>query len=502
MHKILLAAALSLGFLALPSVAQTGSEACLGCHNFGPESPVHPMLESKHGKTGSGCEGCHGPSNSHRERPTVEAPDVSYGPRWSATVAEQDTQCLACHADNVAEHWQDALHMSNNLTCVSCHDMHTTTDKALNPATQAQVCTVCHKLQKDGIHALQEMADDNPQCTTCHNPHGDQSAVSMMLANRSEGCRNCHDLVAMANNPAISAKATSYHRVMVQTDRTCLDCHQGVAHGAPGTVEPFFPLATAQRTVTLFYPGQSDIEWIRGEHPGAQPLRQGTNCQQCHRGEEAAMGASLGTAQPTSREVELRFQEDSKNLYVTITWQGDKEDADIAFMWGDQGNSDFRRGGCWAACHRDMPGMSSDRGLGLGKYLSVSRQQQQRIGQPPVSKDQKALAELMREGNFVELWRIRLSDGRAEPGTAVLLSELAWSRSTTLKATAEYSPGRWTVHLQRPLEGTAQQKSFIRGRSYTFGVAMHTAPRPGPGHWVSLPMTFSLDNDDTDFLAD
>jgi len=121
--------------------------------------------------------------------------------------------------------------MVNGLTCVTCHDAHATQDKVLADETQAEVCTVCHKPQKDGIHGLKDQAGHNPACTTCHNPHDDAPGVTTALNNRSEGCRTCHDLVQMSSSAKVSAKATSYHKVMAQTDRTCLDCHSNVAHG-------------------------------------------------------------------------------------------------------------------------------------------------------------------------------------------------------------------------------------------------------------------------------
>ena len=500
-HKTL-SLTLGLSLLLGTSLSASASEVCLSCHDFGPESPVHSMLEGKHGDADEGCASCHGTSTTHTQRPTMVAPDTSFGPRWSATVSVQDGRCLACHADNVAKHWEDALHMWNKLTCVTCHDMHTRDDKALNPHTQADVCTICHKVQKDGIHALADLTSDNPACTTCHNPHGDHSPVGMMLANRSEGCRTCHNLVAMQDQSSVSEKARSYHKVMAQRDRTCLDCHIGLAHGPAGAVEPFIPLATSSGNVTLFYPGQSDVDWILSEHPGAQPFRQGSNCQQCHRGEEASMGASLGSAKPAFRELDISFREDGESLMLSLNWEGDRDDADVAIMWGDDGNQAFRRGGCWAACHSDMPGMSRDRGLELGKYLSISRQQQQSIGRPPLVKDSAALKQLMSDGNFVEMWRIKLTGGGAEASTATLLSELVWSRSSTLHAEANFANGRWNVNLRRPLQGSAQQKSFVPGKRYTFGMAMHSAQRTGAQHWVSLPMTLSLDGDDTDFRAD
>jgi predicted CXXCH cytochrome family protein len=488
--------------LSLAPLTSSGADnACLSCHDFGPESPVHSVLASSHGDGDEGCESCHGPSADHMSRPTIAAPDTSFGPRWTATVAQQDNQCLNCHKEDVAAHWQDALHMANNFTCITCHELHTDKDPVLSQDGQAQVCTVCHKTQKDGIHAIEDHKADNPVCTNCHNPHADQGPVGMMLANRSEGCRSCHDLVAMANESAVTDKAKSYHRVMVQADRTCVDCHQGVAHGPADAVEPFLPMATASRQVTLFYPGQSDIDWILSEHPGSQPFRQGSNCQQCHRGEEAGMGESLGKNAPTSRVVKVSFHEEADRMVMDLSWQGKKDDADIAFMWSDGTNGAFRRGGCWAACHSDMPGMSRDRGQDLGKYLSVSRSQQQRIGQPPIDKGASELQALMAGGNFVELWRIDLQKG-GKVDVATLLAGLNWLDNSGVQARASFKAGSWTVKISRPNRPAAPLKTFIPGKRYTFGMALHGADRSGAEHWVSLPMTFSLDGDDTDFLAD
>ena len=479
----------------------SASEACLGCHDFGPDSPVRPMLESKHGDVEEGCEACHGPSEDHMSRPTIAPPDNSFGPRWSATVAQQNAQCLDCHRENVAAHWHDAQHMANDMTCVTCHDLHTSADPVIAEGGQSAVCTVCHRTQRDGIHAISDKKPENPDCTFCHNPHGDQSPVGMMLANRSEGCRNCHDLVAMAGSDRVTDRATSFHRVMVQKDRTCLDCHQGLAHGPTDAVEPFVPLPVSRRDVALFYPGPSDIDWILSEHPGAQPFRQGRNCQQCHRGDEASMGASLGQQEPSSRTVNVIFSEAAGQLSMRVRWQGSKNDKDIALMWGYGVNEAFRRGGCWAACHADMPGMSRDRGQGLGKYLSVSRSQQQRIGAPPLSMEPAELAELMAQGNFVEMWRINLQDG-GNIEVATLLSKLNWLNDNDLSATASYSGGSWTVNVKRPLKAGSPLKPITAGKRYTFGMALHSKDRPGAEHWVSLPMTFSLDDNDSDFLAD
>ena len=480
-----------------------GAKQCLSCHDFGPESPVHNVLAGSHGDmaAGQGCEDCHGPSASHTQAPTQTSPGVSFGPRWSATSAAQDGQCLACHEDNVGQHWQDSLHMVNNLTCVTCHDIHAEQDKVLFDKQQAEVCTVCHKVQKKGIHGMEKRAARNPPCTECHNPHDHESAETEMLNNRSEGCRSCHDLVRMAGQDRVSDRAKSYHKVMVQADRTCIDCHQGITHAPADSVPAMVPVPVSNRQVTLFYPGMVGTDWLLQDHPGSQPLRQGANCQQCHRGEEAQMGAKQASNMPVaSRDVQVGFALENDKLRITLQWQGPQDDADIALMWGDGGDESFRRGGCFAACHSDLPGMSRDRGQQTDKYLWASRSQQQRIGQPSLVKDKAALARLLSDGDFVEMWRVQLASGTVE--TATLLADVNWQPAKLIEINKSYIDGQWTVELRRPLGNTTGRKGFTAEGKYTFGVALHGAGNPGNKHWVSLPLTFSFKGDETDFKVE
>jgi len=401
----------------------------------------------------------------------------------------------------VAQHWRDALHMVNGLTCVTCHDIHQEKDRVLFNDSQAEVCQVCHKEQKQGVHGLEDKQADNPPCTQCHNPHDHESAAAQMLDNRSEGCRACHDLVAMAADSTVTDKARSYHKVMVQKDRTCLDCHAGVAHAAPGSVPPMVPTPMKSRQVTLFYPGQASSDWLLEEHPGSQPLRQGSNCQQCHRGEEAAMGANRGgTVNPASRDIEVSVNRTGDKLDMVISWPGPETDSDLAIMWGNKGNDAFRRGGCFAACHGDLPGMARDRGQQTSKYLWVSRAQRQMIGRPPIIKDQAQLDTLLAADNFVELWRVNLASGKLE--TAALLEKVDLKPAAGITASSDYSNGRWRVNITRPLGPLPGLKDFnTRGR-LTLGIALHGADNPGEQHWVSLPMTLSFGGIDSDFTAE
>lgn len=495
--------------LALPASAEDGAspQACLECHDYGEDSPVHKVLQGAHGldaesTAGRGCLACHGDSEAHVRAPRRNPPEVSFGPRWTGTSDDQDSACLACHEDNTARNWQHALHMHNNLTCVTCHDIHTAEDRVQVESTQAGVCETCHKVQKQGVHGMERRKKRNPPCSTCHNPHDHEDAQAKMLSNRSEGCLYCHDLGRMAQSERVSARAKSYHKVMTNPERTCVDCHDGIAHAPADSAPPMHPVPAASRSVTLFYPGMADSDWLLHQHPGSQPLRQGANCQQCHRGEEASMGESLqdGSVTPASRELSVSVAKPGDTLQVSVSWEGPADDATLSLMWGDHSLDGYARGGCFAACHSDMPGMSADRRQVSDKYLAVSRQQLQQVGRPAIVLDAASLDQLVAEGKLAEIWRLDLSSGELE--SARLLADTQWGDTKLIQVNMQYSQGRWTVVLTRKLDDTETGLSFRPGERFTFGVALHGAGLKGAKHWVSLPMTLSFGGNDTDFTAE
>jgi predicted CXXCH cytochrome family protein len=482
---------------------------CLDCHDFGSDSPVHAVLSGSHGISGdavdmagrSGCPDCHGTSTDHAQAPNRVPPDVSFGPRWSATPAAQDGQCLACHEENVARNWKNALHMLNNLTCITCHDVMSWQDKVLFEEEQAKVCTICHKNQKQGIHGLKDMVSDNPPCSDCHNPHDHESAEAEMRDNDSLGCRHCHDPDGLPAIYSASEKAKNYHKVMAEPDHTCLDCHRGISHVAADSGPATPPIPVTTKNITLFYPGMADSDWLLRDHPGSQPLRQGRNCQQCHRGEEATMGQIQASGvEPAFRHIQVSFSGDDHNLRVSLSWQGPADDTSIALMWGGGGSEEFRRGGCFAACHSDLPGMSRDRGDKTTKYLWASRTLQQRPGQPSPRKDSSELEQLTAAGEFVEVWQVDLETGRLRQAT--LLADLVWQHTNLIQINKSHKDNRWVVELTTPLDDTDSLNPFSEDGKYTFGIALNSAGNPGGKHWVSLPMTMSFAGDDTDFKVE
>jgi predicted CXXCH cytochrome family protein len=427
-----------------------------------------------------GCADCHGTSANHAAAPRQVSPDVSFGPRWTASPAAQDAKCLACHEQGIARNWQHSLHMLNNLTCVTCHDLLTWNDRVLLQEEQANVCTTCHKAQKQGIHGMQDIVQHNPPCSGCHNPHDHESAETEMLDNDSAGCRVCHDLRSMEAVYGPSGTVDSYHLSMPQADRTCLECHQGIAHAAPDSVTAMEPQALSTKQVTLFYPGAANSDWLRRAHPGSQAMRQGRSCQQCHRGEEATMGkAQADGRKPAFRDIQIAFSLEGDRLRIALEWQGPEDESSLSLMWGGHENKAFRDGGCFAACHSDMPGMTQDR----GQLASL--------------EDSSTLGEMMAGGEFAEVWRIRLQSPSAEQRLVVTGSR--WEPADDISIDKHYSNGRWHLVIRRKLQNAENWMGFSKGDKYTFGIALAGASAPGSSHWVSLPMSFSFDGDETDF---
>jgi DmsE family decaheme c-type cytochrome len=499
--------ALLAAILATGGYAQDAPD-CGSCHiprEAG--DAISGLNASVHGQTsiagtpanGDGCQACHGKSSAHADSPTNRQPDISFGPRWTTAAPQQNEACLGCHADNQGADWVDGLHAEQDLTCSNCHDAHVAHDPIASAGGQIEVCSVCHKVQKDGMHDLPEHLADNPPCSSCHEPHGDPHPASVLLSNRSEGCRTCHDLQQMMASPTTLPRANSYHKVMASPDRTCIDCHRGVAHVDASNFAAILAGGFESHPVNLFYPGQTDSERLLTEHSGAQALRQGRNCRQCHIGEAEALGELLAVADTAPMlPSNISFRQDGDHIELSVRISGPADS--VAVMFDDGQVEDFARGGCWAACHSDMPGMSRDRGQGISKYLRAARAQERSIGRPAINHNAETLERMRGAGLYVELWQTSLKAGDfGATRTFTVLEAPLESGSPAVTSTVSQSDNTTTVTFRRPVNDA--EKPLIPGRAYTFGVAVHGSGRSGAQHWVSLPLTVSLDGFDTDFVV-
>lgn len=232
--------------------------------------------------------------------------------------------------------------------------------------------------------------------------------------------------------------------------------------------------------LTLFYPGQSSYEWLRGsQHDGAKGVAKGQSCVKCHRGDEQELGSKLvkgGALEPApvkgkngSVELAVQVAYDTRNAYFRLQWKtqnpypgtehpylrfdgkewkvfgypkldkvvqeggqpGIYEDR-ASLMIDDGKVAGFASEGCWMSCHdgqRDMAKQfTKDEVAGnallqaikkgdVRKYLPATR------SDPADWKSGKALDEIRRmkaDGGFVDLiqWRAHRSHpvGMADDG--------------------------------------------------------------------------------------
>jgi DmsE family decaheme c-type cytochrome len=235
--------------------AQTGNyigeDSCIGCH----DTEGKQLHQTLHGKaqnprspeSAHGCESCHGPGKAHLDDPSK--PDSI---KRFPTMKPRDVSdtCLACHSRTHSQ-WKGGMHDSRNLSCITCHSIHSPkSEKAqLKTATTRETCATCHKtevakLQRSGHMPLREGKMD---CTSCHNPHGTTNLRMLRVGNWiNETCVACHAEkrgpflwdhapVREACNTCHDPHGSNNDRLLVaKLPMLCQRCHIGTRH--PSTI--------------------------------------------------------------------------------------------------------------------------------------------------------------------------------------------------------------------------------------------------------------------------
>ncbi len=180
-----------------PQPGYIGAEACATCHD-GYEASIKA---TKHGQArdprspaaAQGCESCHGPGEAHASDPEKVKPR-----RFDRIAASEVTDtCVTCHNRGTHALWKGSQHESRNVSCVSCHSVHTprSAEFQLKAVNQQQQCMTCHrdkvaKLDRSGHMPVRE---GKMECASCHNPHGSTNVRLLKVGNTvNEACASCH----------------------------------------------------------------------------------------------------------------------------------------------------------------------------------------------------------------------------------------------------------------------------------------------------------------------
>jgi cytochrome c-type protein NapC len=298
------------------------------------------------------------------------------------------------------------------------------------------------------------------------------------------------------------------------------------------------------RDITLFYPGETSMEWVMTgkDHGGARPfLKGGDRCTTCHDKEAADMGEKMvsgakaeSTPIPGKRgsiPVTVESTHDDEHLYLRFTWpegghapvpfvEGGKMDPEnpikLALMFSTDDVEFADRAGCWQTCHHDANSMPDkpeakilagsdaanllDLKGGVTKYLKESRsgiEIQGKRGKKRGGWDKLRSADevkaAMEAHQFMDILRFKPGTGETEDG--YILEQRFMSGGQGFAANAVQEAGNWVVTLKRKLKSDqAGDISLDTGKVYNFGFAIHDDFSNARFHHVSLGYKLGFDN--------
>lgn len=133
--------------------------------------------------------------------------------------------CSTCHANDAAKEWRESVHYNNRSGFIAgCSDCHLPREFVPKMARK--------------IKAAKEVwghftgVIDTPEKFSAHRQEMAEGEWRRMRANGAQECRNCHHPDVMADKAKPYVK--DMHKGAPGGGQICIDCHQGVAHQAPG----------------------------------------------------------------------------------------------------------------------------------------------------------------------------------------------------------------------------------------------------------------------------
>lgn len=149
------------------------------------------------------------------------------GFNWAMEATNTETFCISCHEmkDNVFQEYRNTVHYSNKTgvraTCPDCHVPKEWGHKVVRKIQASN--ELLHK-------ALGTI--DTKEKFDAHRLTMSKSVWRAMKTTDSRECRNCHKFQSMEFS-AQEPRAGKLHQSALNEGKTCVDCHQGIAHKLP-----------------------------------------------------------------------------------------------------------------------------------------------------------------------------------------------------------------------------------------------------------------------------
>jgi len=136
--------------------------------------------------------------------------------------------CISCHEmrSNVFEELKTTIHYTNRsgvrAHCPDCHVPHDWTDKL---ARKMQASKEVWGHLHGSIDTRERFVDERLELAI--------HEWARFKANDSLECRNCHSAQSMDLTKQSPRAADAHRRYLFEGQKTCIDCHKGIAHRLP-----------------------------------------------------------------------------------------------------------------------------------------------------------------------------------------------------------------------------------------------------------------------------
>ena len=542
-------------------------EFCIGCHEM-EENVYREYKPTIHYSNRTGvratCSDCHVPKTwVHKMVRKVQASAELYH-KVLGTVNTPEK--FEKHRLTMAKRVWNSMKETDSRECRNCHNLESMNPKFQQPRARkqhlnafetGQTCIDCHK----GIahNDIRDLLTDE-ELEELEAPRADyvRAVPELFLQGlaevtaQEEAAAEEQALQQQKEQEARAAEREALEaRIAQAVEEALAAATTGEAAGGASAAAGFGVdwSGITPRDITLFYPGQTSMEWVLNgrDHGGARAfVKSGDTCASCHDKEAAAMGEKMVTgekAEPTPIEgkrgsipVSVKAAHDNTNLYLRFEWEdtphvpvpfveGGKMDPDnpmkIAVMLAGDDLKYAKEAGCWGTCHHDtrtMPDtpesldgheLASVLNLeaGITKYVQESRTKIEVKGRrgkkrggwdqlKPEAENQAAVG----EQNVMDLLRYNSGDGGTEDG--YIYDQRVMQGGNGFEAIGRMENGYWVVEMKRALaaDGTGDI-NLSTDQAYNFGFAIHDDHSNARFHHVSLGYRLAFDNTEADVNA-
>ncbi|MGR3634609.1 MAG: NapC/NirT family cytochrome c [Shimia sp.] len=145
---------------------------------------------------------------------------------WALELTNTEKFCISCHSmeRNFVE-YQDTVHYNNHsgvrATCPDCH-----VPKEWQHKIKAKIMA-----SKDVYHHLVGTINTEEKYQE-YRLHMASLSWKKLKQSDSRECRNCHKFEYM-DFTIQENRAAAQHQTAIDDGKTCIDCHQGIAHRLP-----------------------------------------------------------------------------------------------------------------------------------------------------------------------------------------------------------------------------------------------------------------------------